>query len=241
MTADKFRWPLWTEVDGTLHLHQVFASALLNHFVMLSSLSGIIGSRGQGNYVAGNAFQDRFAWTTSTQARSETRYLTIDLGLGREYLRLPGRNRPKEGAKPASPGLCAGKLGLAQGCIDVHSEPKPSTGVRLIVVRIDGESLLEAENATQVSHSSMFTHVRASCSKVADRKASGVQGESQGHHIQCEKHRRRFQAYCIGPEHQTGSADVCQSRSLPSDVPLLDFGLHSLTAVDPKTLDSEGM
>ncbi|KAL8722724.1 MAG: hypothetical protein Q9225_000836 [Loekoesia sp. 1 TL-2023] len=54
MTADKFRIPLLTKVKGTRHLHQVFSTDSLDYFLMLSSLSGIIGSRGQGNYVAGN-------------------------------------------------------------------------------------------------------------------------------------------------------------------------------------------
>lgn len=61
MTVEDFNVPLLTKLYGTKYLSEAFAKPSLDFFIMLSSLSGIVGSRGQANYAAGNTFQDAFA------------------------------------------------------------------------------------------------------------------------------------------------------------------------------------
>jgi NAD(P)-dependent dehydrogenase (short-subunit alcohol dehydrogenase family) len=60
MTYEQWRTAVDPKVRGTWNLHEVFGSSL-DFFVLLSSCAGIIGSIGQGNYCAGNTFQDAFA------------------------------------------------------------------------------------------------------------------------------------------------------------------------------------
>jgi len=48
------------KVRGTWNIHEVFGDSL-DFFVLLSSSGGVIGSFSQGNYCAGNTFQDAFA------------------------------------------------------------------------------------------------------------------------------------------------------------------------------------
>ncbi|SPO04422.1 related to type I polyketide synthase [Cephalotrichum gorgonifer] len=56
---------IWPKVLGTRNLHTQFGSTL-DFFVILSSLTSVLGNATQGNYSAGGAFQDAFArWRTS--------------------------------------------------------------------------------------------------------------------------------------------------------------------------------
>ncbi|KAJ4287790.1 hypothetical protein N0V90_012494 [Kalmusia sp. IMI 367209] len=60
MTYSQWRAALDPKVTGTWNLHEVFGTSL-DHFILLSSIGGTSGERGQGNYGAGCTFQDAFA------------------------------------------------------------------------------------------------------------------------------------------------------------------------------------
>ncbi|MFD8806077.1 amino acid adenylation domain-containing protein [Streptomyces sp. NPDC059597] len=49
------------KVDGLWHLHELTGGMELDCFVMFSSISGVMGTPGQGNYAAANAFMDVLA------------------------------------------------------------------------------------------------------------------------------------------------------------------------------------
>lgn len=62
MTLDQWNAAILPKVHGTWNLHNAAVSAnlSLDFFVLLSSLSGIIGQPGQANYASGNTFLDAF-------------------------------------------------------------------------------------------------------------------------------------------------------------------------------------
>lgn len=64
------------KIDGSWNLHETMPKDL-DFFVMLSSISGIMGNRGQSNYCAGNTYQDALAH--HRQSLGLTAH-TIDLG-----------------------------------------------------------------------------------------------------------------------------------------------------------------
>lgn len=60
MTQGQFMEATRCKVQGSWHLHQYLPKDL-DFFVLLSSCVGIAGAMGQGNYCAGNAYQDALA------------------------------------------------------------------------------------------------------------------------------------------------------------------------------------
>jgi acyl transferase domain-containing protein/acyl carrier protein len=61
LDLDRFRGVLRPKVMGALALAEVFATDSLDFMVFYSSISALIGNRGQASYVAANAFLDGFA------------------------------------------------------------------------------------------------------------------------------------------------------------------------------------
>ncbi|CAI7649211.1 unnamed protein product [Penicillium glandicola] len=81
MTHDDYITSIHAKVAGTWNLHlaaQHEQPQPLDFFTMLSSISSVIGNKGQANYAAGNAFLDAFAsYRNATGLRANT----INLGL----------------------------------------------------------------------------------------------------------------------------------------------------------------
>ncbi|MBM7089925.1 SDR family NAD(P)-dependent oxidoreductase, partial [Streptomyces sp. S12] len=58
LTADRLAHVLRPKTDGAAHLHRLTAGRPLDLFLLLSSAAGVLGSPGQANYAAANAFLD---------------------------------------------------------------------------------------------------------------------------------------------------------------------------------------
>ncbi|KAI1495101.1 putative polyketide synthase [Biscogniauxia mediterranea] len=80
MTHDDYHAPVYAKVVGTWNLHHAALQEQkqpLDFFTMLSSISGVVGNKGQANYAAANAFLDAFASYRLQQGLSAN---TVDLG-----------------------------------------------------------------------------------------------------------------------------------------------------------------
>jgi acyl transferase domain-containing protein len=58
---DRFTEPLGAKVDGAWALHALTRHARLDFFIMYSSIASVLGSAGQANHAAANAFMDALA------------------------------------------------------------------------------------------------------------------------------------------------------------------------------------
>nr|UPN67555.1 hypothetical protein [Pestalotiopsis sp.] len=77
MTSDQWAVPLGPKYHGSKNFDALFDSPDLEFFVMLSSVTGVLGSHGQSNYTAGSTYQDALA--RSRVARGLPA-VSIDLG-----------------------------------------------------------------------------------------------------------------------------------------------------------------
>ena len=89
LTPERVDAVLRAKVDGAWNLHELTADLDLSAFVMFSSMAGIVGTPGQGNYAAANSFLDGLAahrraqglpglsvaWGLWEQASAMTRHL----------------------------------------------------------------------------------------------------------------------------------------------------------------------
>lgn len=76
MSFDAWKTATRPKVDGSWNLHELMPKDL-DFFVMLASVSGVIGNRGQSNYAAGNSFQDALAHYRQSQGLAGR---SVDLG-----------------------------------------------------------------------------------------------------------------------------------------------------------------
>lgn len=78
MSHDDYITSIKPKVQGTQNLDNAFgASDSLDFFIMLSSITAILGKSGQSNYAVGNAYQDAFA---QSKKGSSCRYIALNLG-----------------------------------------------------------------------------------------------------------------------------------------------------------------
>ncbi|MCC7362008.1 MAG: SDR family NAD(P)-dependent oxidoreductase, partial [Anaerolineales bacterium] len=69
LTPERMRRVLAPKVAGAWHLHTLTQADPLNHFILFSSASGLLGAPGQANYAAANAFLDALAHQRRAQGR----------------------------------------------------------------------------------------------------------------------------------------------------------------------------
>ncbi|KAF2841765.1 PKSKA1 [Patellaria atrata CBS 101060] len=80
MTLAEYHEAIQCKIRGTWNLHNAAESLSLNldFFTLLSSISGIIGNRGQANYAAANTFLDAFAAFRHSRGQAAC---SVDLGV----------------------------------------------------------------------------------------------------------------------------------------------------------------
>lgn len=83
MTYESWKLSTHTKVQGAINLHNALKETPLDFFVMTSSVSGTLGTPGQGNYAAANSFLDAIAKHRRSQGqRAVSIVLPMVLGVG---------------------------------------------------------------------------------------------------------------------------------------------------------------
>jgi len=124
MDPARFRAVMAPKVDGAWNLHVLTAGRALDFFVLFASAAGVLGSPGQGNYAAANAFLDALAH--HRQARGLAA-LSIDWG---PWSEVGLAARPDRGGRLAAQAMKSLDPGQGVACLArLWSTPAPQVGV----------------------------------------------------------------------------------------------------------------
>jgi acyl transferase domain-containing protein/D-arabinose 1-dehydrogenase-like Zn-dependent alcohol dehydrogenase/acyl carrier protein len=181
LTAEQFDRVLAAKADAAWHLHELTAELELSAFVLFSSIAGLFGGPGQGNYAAANVFLDRLAEHRRARglpATSVAWSLWSEAGAGTQL----GELDVKRVVGSSSVGLLTSEQGLELFDLAIASEEAAVLAARLDL------SVLRAETRAGVVAPLLSDLVRvptrqvssAKESKLADRLASIPREERAG-------------------------------------------------------------
>ena len=100
-TRERFDRVLAAKAMGAWHLHELTRDDPLDVFVLFSSVAALVGSPGQGNYAAANAFLDALAHHRRAEERPA---LSVNWGSWAE-VGMAARLKDSEGDRWAAAGL----------------------------------------------------------------------------------------------------------------------------------------
>ncbi|CAD6449080.1 ae21a851-88ca-40fd-adf8-b81d5758ff84-CDS [Sclerotinia trifoliorum] len=140
MTFENFMTPREKKLDGTAYLLDTFKNVNLEFFIMISSLSGVIGTMGQANYDSGTLYQDTVA---QNQKLSGTPVVSLDLGLIKNTSVYDGAD---------------------DAVLDYALSPQARKDrCKQVVLGIDGVSIAQAANSTPTTQSASKIGLDTSC------------------------------------------------------------------------------
>ena len=226
MTLKDFEIPLQTKLLGTCNLDQVFNSSFLDFFVLLSSATATVGTRGQVNYTAGNAFQDAFAHSHDSPS---THYMSISPGI----IEGAGVNDSTRERNLRLHGLVPVSIDDLMSLIDYSISPQAKQDkCKHAIIGFDERSLSQVGIRNANVHSGMFSLVRddsrADRSQVDDTKTASFK-ES----IDCNRDPTEVQ-HVIVTTLAKKMAELVSAREIYAviDKPFVELGLDSLLSLE---------
>ncbi|KAL8705707.1 MAG: hypothetical protein Q9201_001182 [Fulgogasparrea decipioides] len=153
MTVRDFNEILQSKLHGTRNLSLAFDGDSLDFFISMSSCVAVVGTRGQANYAAGNAFQDAFAYghvTSNAHYMSVSPALIQDAGV---YDQVRERNLRLHGLVPVS-------VGQLMSLLEYSMTPQArQDDCKHALIGFTEESLAQVAIRNATVHSAMFSRI----------------------------------------------------------------------------------
>jgi NAD(P)-dependent dehydrogenase (short-subunit alcohol dehydrogenase family) len=207
------------KVDAAVHLHELTADRELSAFVMFSSLAGLLGGPGQGNYAAANAFLDALAERRRADGLPAQ---SLAWGLWDATTAMTGGLTDTGRARMRAAGIDA--IAPEQGLR--LFEAATGLGAPLLAVTPLDRRALRAQASAGVMPPMLRGLVRAPARPTDDgaslaRRLAGVPEEERGRVV-----------LDLVREHAAAVLDHRSGDAVDPDLAFKDMGLDSLTAVE---------
>ncbi len=208
------------KLDGALHLHELTAHLDLDLFVLFSSITATVGTPGQANYAAANAFLDALAAHRNSRGLAG---LAIAWGLWEQESEMTRGLADVDRARMLRSGIAS--MSAAQG-LELFDAALSARAERphVLAARLDGSALRAQLRSGRTS----LLH-------------GLVRGASAGARVE-RSFARRFAKLPADQREQAMLDLVCRhaaeilghgsARDIPAERPLKESGLDSLTAVE---------
>jgi phthiocerol/phenolphthiocerol synthesis type-I polyketide synthase D len=217
-TVERFREVLAPKVQGAWNLHELSSGMELDFFVCFSSAASLIGSPGQANYVAANAFLDALAHLRHAQGKPA---MTINWGSWSE-VGMAARLEQEAAVRPGARGF--GSISVEQG-LSVLERLLGGTHVQIGVFPVDWTRLAE-----QLPGLARQALVQAFVGGVQRERSPAFrqQLEAAQHHRRVELLRQHV------VEQITSTLGMSESEKIAGGERLFELGVDSLLAVEIK-------
>jgi acyl transferase domain-containing protein/surfactin synthase thioesterase subunit/D-arabinose 1-dehydrogenase-like Zn-dependent alcohol dehydrogenase/acyl carrier protein len=220
LTPESFELVFRSKVSGAWHLHELTAKLDLSVFVLFSSIAGVLGSPGQGNYAAANTYLDALAAhrrSLGLPALSLAWGAWAQVGMAARLSDVDRTRLKRQGIPPLSPddGLALLDAALAR--------PEPV----LAPVRLDENALSRATVLSPV----LRDLVQVAARRAAPTAAGAADSFAQRLAAMPEDARARSVLDLVRGEAATVLA-LPSPESIDPGLPLEEFGLDSLMAIE---------
>ncbi|KAF5009329.1 hypothetical protein FDECE_4427 [Fusarium decemcellulare] len=228
MSHDDYMTAIKPKVQGTQNLNNAFGAAdSLDFFIMLSSITAILGKSGQSNYSVGNAFQDALAHSKKT---SRCRYVTLNLGAVDESLAIT--------SLPAAQQEVMRRGSVLMSFEEVFtvlryamSPQADQDGLHQLILGFDRKSM-EAVHDEAALANPMFSHVPYLEQEGETTKEAAT---DVGKLLQQATTPEEVQSIVVGGICQRFAMfTACPVEDISPDVSMESFGLDSLVAIELK-------
>ncbi|KAI0163985.1 reducing type I polyketide synthase [Xylariaceae sp. FL1272] len=223
MTFAQWSKAIYPKFQGTKNLDELFGDTL-SFFVMLSSISGVLGNPSQANYAAGGTYQDAVARHRAAHGRAA---VTIDLGVVQsvgyvaETAGMEDRLR-KSGHRPLSE---AEVLGLVEQAI---RRPRRSVHTAQITTSLAG-----ANTDTRDRRLALLRRVKTSRSLAGAQSAAKSKSMSLNEQIaQSKTAEEAITRVQDAVAEKISDIFVLQKSDINPAQPLSKYGVDSLVAVE---------
>ncbi|MFF2851895.1 type I polyketide synthase [Streptomyces sp. NPDC058001] len=217
------------KVDAVVNLHEATSDLDLAGFILFSSASGALGSPGQGNYAAANAFLDAFAHHRRAQGLPA---LSLAWGLWAEASGMTGEFKGDDVARISRSGLAP--ITNAQGMTLLDASLTVDEAL-LVPVRLDPAGLRGQAGAGAVP-SLLRGLVRAAGRRVANSntaRSSGTEASALLQRLVQLSYEDRTRALLdLVRTHAATTLGHARPDAVEAERGFLDLGFDSLTAVE---------